>query len=33
VYQQLLEHGFQDLCRYPGGIADWEDAGYPLQRG
>jgi rhodanese-related sulfurtransferase len=31
VYQQLVEHGFQKLRRYPGGIADWEDAGYPLE--
>ena len=31
VYQQLLEHGFQNLRRYAGGIADWEDAGYPLE--
>ena len=33
VYQQLVEHGFQNLRHYAGGIADWEDAGYPLQRG
>jgi rhodanese-related sulfurtransferase len=31
VYQQLVEHGFQNLKRYAGGIADWEDAGYPLE--
>jgi rhodanese-related sulfurtransferase len=31
VYQQLMEHGFQNLRRYAGGIADWEDAGYPLE--
>ena len=27
VYQQLIENGFQNLTRYAGGIADWEDAG------
>jgi rhodanese-related sulfurtransferase len=31
VYQQLAEHCFQNLWHYPGGIADWEDAGYPLE--
>ena len=31
VYQQLIENGFQNLRRYAGGIADWEDAGYPLE--
>ena len=31
VYQQLLDHGFQNLRRHAGGIADWEDAGYPLE--
>jgi rhodanese-related sulfurtransferase len=31
VYQQLLDHGFQNLKHYAGGIADWEDAGYPLE--
>jgi rhodanese-related sulfurtransferase len=31
VYQQLMEHGFQNLRHYPGGIADWEDAGYPFE--
>jgi rhodanese-related sulfurtransferase len=33
VYQQLQEHGFQNLWHYPGGIADWEDAGYPFEQG
>jgi rhodanese-related sulfurtransferase len=23
--------GFQNLRHYAGGIADWEDAGYPLE--
>jgi len=31
VYQQLSDHGFQKLWHYAGGIADWEDAGYPLE--
>jgi rhodanese-related sulfurtransferase len=31
VYQQLMDHGFQNLKHYAGGIADWEDAGYPLE--
>ena len=31
AYQQLIENGFQNLTRYAGGIADWEDAGYPLE--
>jgi rhodanese-related sulfurtransferase len=31
VYQQLVDHGFQNLRHYAGGIADWEDAGYPFE--
>ena len=31
VYQQLVDHGFQNVRHYAGGIADWEDAGYPLE--
>jgi rhodanese-related sulfurtransferase len=31
VYQQLVDHCFQKVTHYPGGIADWEDAGYPLE--
>jgi rhodanese-related sulfurtransferase len=30
-YQQLVEHGFERVKRYEGGIADWEDAGYPFE--
>ena len=33
VYQQLVENCFQNVWHYAGGIADWEDAGYPLERG
>jgi rhodanese-related sulfurtransferase len=31
VYQQLVDHCFRKVTHYPGGIADWEDAGYPLE--
>ena len=31
VYQQFTEHGFQNVWHYPGGIADWEDGGYPFE--
>jgi rhodanese-related sulfurtransferase len=31
VYQQFVEHGFQNVWHYAGGIADWEDGGYPLE--
>jgi rhodanese-related sulfurtransferase len=31
VYQQLVDHCFRRVTHYPGGIADWEDAGYPLE--
>jgi rhodanese-related sulfurtransferase len=31
VYQQLVDRGFQNVKHYAGGIADWEDAGYPLE--
>jgi len=31
VYQQLVDHGFQNVRHYAGGIVDWEDAGYPLE--
>ena len=31
MYQRLIEHGFQKVSHYAGGIADWEDAGYPLE--
>lgn len=31
VYQQLVDQGFQNTWHYPGGIADWEDAGYPFE--
>jgi rhodanese-related sulfurtransferase len=31
VYQLLVDNGFQNVKHYAGGIADWEDAGYPLE--
>jgi rhodanese-related sulfurtransferase len=31
VYQLLIDHGFRNVRHYAGGIADWEDAGYPLE--
>jgi rhodanese-related sulfurtransferase len=31
VYHQFVEHGFQNVAHYPGGIADWEDGGYPFE--
>jgi rhodanese-related sulfurtransferase len=31
VYHQFVEHGFQNVWHYPGGIADWEDGGYQFE--
>ena len=31
VYQRLINYGFKNTRRYAGGVADWEDAGYPLE--
>src|SRR5258708_39180113 len=31
VYHQFVEHGFQNVTHYPGGIAAWEDGGYPFE--
>jgi rhodanese-related sulfurtransferase len=31
VYQQFVQQGFQNVWHYPGGIADWEDGGYPFE--
>jgi len=31
AYNFLVGHGFKNVCRYAGGLLDWEDAGYPLE--
>jgi rhodanese-related sulfurtransferase len=31
AYQRLIEHHYSNVRRYAGGIADWEDAGMPLE--
>ena len=33
TYRLLERHGYRRVHRYPGGIADWEQAGYPLVHG
>src|SRR5262249_52139874 len=33
AYHSLERQGFTRIRRYAGGIADWEDAGYPLDSG
>ena len=31
AFQILTERGYKNIRRYAGGIADWEEAGYPLE--
>lgn len=31
AYEQLVEYGYKNVRRYAGGIADWSEAGYPLE--
>jgi len=31
VYRLLVEHGYANVRRYPGGLVDWEQAGLPLE--
>ena len=31
LYHALVDHGFTNVRRYEGGIADWEAAGLPLE--
>jgi len=31
AYQRLIGSGYKNVRRYPGGIADWEDAEFPLE--
>jgi len=33
TYRLLERHGYRRIHRYAGGVADWEQAGYPLMRG
>jgi protein-disulfide isomerase len=32
AYHMLVSHGFTRVIRYAGGIRDWEQAGYPIER-
>jgi 3-mercaptopyruvate sulfurtransferase SseA len=31
AYRLLERHGYPNVRRYAGGLADWEAAGYPLE--
>ena len=31
AYHALESAGFKNIRRYPGGVEDWRDAGYPLE--
>lgn len=31
AYHTLVRSGYENVRRYAGGIADWEEAGYPLE--
>jgi len=31
VYRRLVEHGYGNVRRYVGGLADWAGAGLPLE--
>ena len=31
AYQRLIGSGYKSVSRYPGGIADWQEAGYALE--
>lgn len=33
AYRRLRQAGYERVRRYAGGIADWEEAGYPLTAG
>jgi rhodanese-related sulfurtransferase len=33
AYYALERAGYTQVRRYAGGVADWEDAGYPFERG
>ena len=32
-YHFLVSHGFTNVRRYAGGLADWQEAGYALEEG
>ena len=32
AYRNLINKGFKNVRRYAGGLADWEEAGYTLER-
>ncbi len=32
AYNQLTAHGYKRVRSYAGGISDWEDAGFPVER-
>jgi len=31
AFDGLTAHGYRNVCCYTGGLADWEDAGYPVE--
>lgn len=31
AYRTLERHGFTNVYRYPGGITEWAEAGYPME--
>jgi rhodanese-related sulfurtransferase len=31
AFHALRGHGYRNVCCYTGGLADWEDAGYPVE--
>jgi rhodanese-related sulfurtransferase len=31
AFDALTAHGYRNVCCYAGGLADWEDAGYPVE--
>lgn len=31
AYHFLVDHGYENVRRYSGGLAEWEAAGYPLE--
>jgi rhodanese-related sulfurtransferase len=31
LYETLIDHGYKNVRRYPGGLFEWESAGLPLE--